>query len=60
MQIEVIKSRIDQLTQELDKNAGYHNSLIGRLAEAKEILKILEKENESGSLAAVIEHEIQT
>ena len=47
MQIEIIKARIDELMRHCDQSAANHNAIIGRLAEAKEMLKMLEDEKKS-------------
>lgn len=47
MQIEIIKARIDELMRHCDQSAANHNAILGRLAEAKEMLKMLEDEKKS-------------
>ena len=47
MQIEIIKARIDELMRHCDQSAANHNAILGRIAEAKEMLKILEDEKKS-------------
>lgn len=40
--LELLKNRINFLLAEIEKSAGQHNSLVGRLAESKELLSKLE------------------
>lgn len=44
MMIDELKKRIEDLQQALDQSAGQHNSLVGRLSEAKELLAKMEKQ----------------
>lgn len=40
--LELLKNRIEFLLAQIESSAGQHNSLVGRLAESKELLAKLE------------------
>jgi hypothetical protein len=41
MKKEIIEQRIKELKEALDRSAAQHNAIVGRLAEAEEILKMI-------------------
>lgn len=44
MQKEIIEMRIKELTEAIDRSAAQHNALLGRINEAREILKMIEED----------------
>ena len=44
MQKEIIEMRIKELTEAIDRSAAQHNALLGRINEAREILKMIEND----------------
>jgi hypothetical protein len=46
MQKEIIEMRIKELTEAIDRSAANHNALLGRINEAREILKMIEEQGD--------------
>lgn len=52
---EQLVERIVELQNALEQSAAQHNALLGRLEEAKHMLKVLDLANEAGDAAVEVE-----